>query len=111
MQYRTLSAFLLLSSLAFINTAISQTSVTSDISANASWILAGSPYTITSSITVKNGAIVTVEAGVTVNIETSGTLAVADSAKLNATNAIFSRAASGEAQIVFSGKSFHSSFR
>ena len=105
MSHRYFLLFTLLALFAVFNVSTGQTSVTVDVLTNTSWNLAGSPFTISSSISVKKGAILTIDSNVVVNIESGGTLTIADSAKLMAKKVTFSRAAAGEAQIVFASKS------
>ena len=105
MSHRYFLQFTLLALFTVFNVSTGQTSVTVDVLTNTSWNLAGSPFTISSSISVKKGAILTIDSNVVVNIESGGTLTIADSAKLMAKKVTFSRAAAGEAQIVFASKS------
>jgi len=63
------------------------TNVSGTISTNTTWNLAGSPYVVTSSITVNTGVILTVESGVTVQFNNGQGMIV--NGTLNATGTIF----------------------
>ncbi|MCX6305171.1 MAG: right-handed parallel beta-helix repeat-containing protein [Bacteroidetes bacterium] len=68
-------------------TTIKATNVAGVIAANTTWNLAGSPYIVTSFITVNNGVTLTVDAGVTVKFADAQYMLVYGT--LNATSATF----------------------
>ncbi|MEI8202741.1 MAG: right-handed parallel beta-helix repeat-containing protein [Bacteroidota bacterium] len=67
--------------------AVFGTNVSGTISSNTSWNLAGSPYIVTSSVTVNSGITLTVDAGVTVKFDNNQSITILGT--LNATNVTF----------------------
>ena len=63
------------------------TNVSGTISTNSTWTLAGSPYIVTSSITINSGVTLTIASGVTVKFNDGLSMTV--SGTLSATNTIF----------------------
>jgi len=63
------------------------TDVSGSISSNTTWDLAGSPYVVTSSITIDHGVTLTIDAGVTVRFNDGQNFYI--NGGLNATNVIF----------------------
>ncbi len=66
-----------------------QTSVGGSISANTTWSLSNSPYTVTSSVSVASGAILTIESGVEVKFNSNTNLTIQPTSSLTANNVIF----------------------
>jgi parallel beta-helix repeat protein len=63
------------------------TDVSGTISTNTTWTLAGSPYIVTSSVTINHGVALTIQSGVTVKFDNSQSLYV--NGIMNATGVIF----------------------
>jgi hypothetical protein len=66
--------------------AWADTDITSDISANTTWDLAGSPYNVLNSITIHSSATLTIDAGVTVKLNNSVTISVGRYWNLNSSD-------------------------
>ena len=75
---KTLLAFILtlLLSALFIVSTVNGSIVSSDITSDTTWNKLKSPYTLTGTVTVKNGATLTIEPGVTVNIGQGASLQI-----------------------------------
>ena len=66
--------FLLVCGLFFAASTVHGQTVGNVISSDTTWATVNSPYTLTNSVTVSQGATLTIEPGVTVNIEQDATL-------------------------------------
>ncbi len=92
MQVRTTALFILI----LLATTVAQTNIGGTISSDSTLTLAGSPYTITTNLTVNNGVTLTVEANVVVKFNTNTRLYVLGS--IVATSATFTSSAATPAK-------------
>jgi hypothetical protein len=79
-----------------------QTTVTSNITTNTTWSTSGSPYTLSTDISVTNGATLTIQGGVIVNVKSNAGLNIIGTAKLSASNTAFTNTGSSTGQVAFS---------
>ncbi len=86
---KTLPAFILilLFSALFVVSTVNGITVSSTINSDTTWTKPDSPYTITGTVTVQNGATLTIEPGVTVNIGSGAALRVEGTLIAKGTNA------------------------
>lgn len=97
-----------------VSAGISQTNVQGTINANTTWILSNSPYNLTGSLTIRDGATLTIENGVEVRFTTSSYITVGSSSSsrgyLNAAGTTFTGLLSGDARIYFKSNSSQGTF-